>query len=187
MLLIFTFPFGTFASVRVFTNRNYNNFMFRLTTKEVEAMVSQNAIPSKQHLGGYLPYAFTEHGVLMLASILKSKQALEVIIRVIEIFVKMREMLSTNKDILLKMQKVEKKLIAHDAYIQLIFEALKRLNSVAPHTTILTGFVRCCQALYLLLQPSYRRSSPGILLREKLFLLLAGPRYYSRDSRRLRL
>ncbi len=103
------------------------NFMFRLTAKEVEAMVSQNAIPSKQQLGGYLPYAFTEHGVLMLASVLKSKQALEVSIRVIEIFVKMREMLSTNKDILLKMQKVEKKLTAHDADIQLIFEALKRL------------------------------------------------------------
>jgi hypothetical protein len=39
------------------------NFMFQLTEKEVENMVSQNAIPSKQHLGGYLPYAFTEHGV----------------------------------------------------------------------------------------------------------------------------
>ncbi len=101
--------------------------MFRLTAKEVEAMVSQNAIPSKQLLGGFLPYAFTEHGVLMLASVLKSKQALYVSIRVIEIFVKMREMLSTNKDILLQMQKVEKKLTAHDEDIRLIFEALKKL------------------------------------------------------------
>jgi ORF6N domain-containing protein len=50
------------------------NFMFRLTAKEVEMMVSQNAIPSKQHLGGFLPYAFTEHGVLMLAGILKSEK-----------------------------------------------------------------------------------------------------------------
>jgi hypothetical protein len=40
------------------------NFMFQLTEKEVENMVSQNAIPSRQHLGGSLPYAFTEHGVL---------------------------------------------------------------------------------------------------------------------------
>lgn len=91
--------------------------MFRLTTKEVEAMVSQNAIPSKQHLGGYLPYAFTEHGVLMLVCVLKRKQAFEVRIRVIEIFVKMREMPATNKDILLKMQKIEKKLTTHDADI----------------------------------------------------------------------
>ena len=104
-----------------------SNFMFRLTTKEVESMVSQKAIPSKQHLGGFLPYAFTEHGVLMLASVLKSEQALNVSIKVIEIFVKMREMLSTNKDILLQMQKVEKKLTEHDNDIRLIFEALKKL------------------------------------------------------------
>jgi phage regulator Rha-like protein len=103
------------------------NFMFQLTKKEVEMMVSQNAIPSKQKLGGFLPYAFTEHGVLMLASVLKSKQALDVSISVIEIFVKMRELLATNKDILLQMQKVEKKLTAHDEDIRLIFEALKQL------------------------------------------------------------
>ena len=103
------------------------NFMFRLTAKEVETMVSQNAIPSKQQLGGFLPYAFTEHGVLMLAAVLKSKQALDVSISVIEIFVKMRELLSTHKDILLQMQKMEKKLTAHDDDIRLIFEALKQL------------------------------------------------------------
>ena len=103
------------------------NFMFQLTAKEVETMVSQNAIPSKKQLGGSLPYAFTEHGVLMLDSILKSDKALNVRIRVIEIFVKMREILSTNKDILLQVQKVEKKLTAHDKDIQLIFEYLKKL------------------------------------------------------------
>jgi len=104
-----------------------SNFMFQLTKKEVEAMVSQNAIPSKQQLGGFLPYAFTEHGVLMLASVLKSDQALNVSIKVIEIFVKMREMIFTNKDTLLQMQKLEKKLTEHDNDIQLIFEALKKL------------------------------------------------------------
>ena len=63
----------------------------------------------------------------MLASVLKSKQASDVSISVIEIFVKMREMLSTHKDILMQMQKVEKKLTAHDEDIRLIFEALKQL------------------------------------------------------------
>ncbi len=101
--------------------------MFQLTVKEVESMVSQNAIPSKQHLGGYLPYAFTEHGVLMLASVLKSEKAMQVSIRIIEIFVKMREMLSAHKDILLQLQKMEKKLTAHDDDIQLIFKYLKQL------------------------------------------------------------
>jgi hypothetical protein len=45
------------------------HFMFQLTVEEVEIMVSQNAIPSKQHLGGYLPLVFTEHGVLQLANV----------------------------------------------------------------------------------------------------------------------
>lgn len=103
------------------------HFMFQLTAKEVETMVSQNAIPSKQHLGGALPYAFTEHGVLMLANVLKSKRAIEVSLRLIEIFVKLREMLLTHKDILLKLEQLERKVSAHDENIQMIFEALKQL------------------------------------------------------------
>ncbi|MEP7127849.1 MAG: ORF6N domain-containing protein, partial [Chitinophagales bacterium] len=48
------------------------NFMFQLTNEEVELMISQNAISSKQHLGGYFPYAFTKHGILMLANVFRS-------------------------------------------------------------------------------------------------------------------
>lgn len=105
------------------------NFMFQLTEAETEIMVSQNATPSKKQFGGSLPYAFTEHGVLMLASVLKSDKAMNVSIRVIEIFVKMREMLSANKDILLQMEKMEKKLTAHDEDLRLVFNALKQLLS----------------------------------------------------------
>jgi len=83
------------------------NFMFQLTKEEVELMVSQNAIPSKHHLGGYLPYAFTEHGILMLANVLKSKRAIQMSIRIIEISVKLRKMDLTHKDILLKLEKLE--------------------------------------------------------------------------------
>lgn len=54
-----------------------DKFMFQLSESDVELMVSQNAIPSKQHLGGYLPYAFTEHGVLMLANVIKSTRAIQ--------------------------------------------------------------------------------------------------------------
>ncbi len=71
-------------------------------------MVSQNAIPSRQHLGGYLPYAFTEHGVLMLANVLKTETAMQVSVRIIEIFVKMRELLLSHKDILLQLERIEK-------------------------------------------------------------------------------
>ncbi len=81
--------------------------MFQLSKKEADIMVSQNAIPSRKHLGGYLPYAFTEHGVLMLANVLKTERAMRVSIRIIEIFVKMREMLLSHKDILLQLEKLK--------------------------------------------------------------------------------
>ena len=109
------------------SSRFPENFMFQLSEKEVNAMVSQNAIPSRKHLGGYLPYVFTEHGVLMLANILKSERAILVSIRIIEVFVKMREILLTHKDILLQLEKMEKKLTGHDEDIALIFKYLKQL------------------------------------------------------------
>lgn len=103
------------------------NFMFQLTVEETEILVSQNAIPSKKHLGGFLPYAFTEHGVLMLANVLKSDTAVSVSLRLIEIFVRMREVLSTHKDVLIKLEQLEKSLLAHDRQIQAIFVSLKKL------------------------------------------------------------
>jgi hypothetical protein len=102
-------------------------FMFQLTEDEVNFMVSQNAIPSRKYLGGHLPYVFTEHGVLMLSNVIKSERAIKMSIRIIEIFIKLREMLLTHKDILLKLQKMEKTIIEHDEKIQLIFDYLKKL------------------------------------------------------------
>lgn len=78
------------------------HFMFQLTSDEVERMVSQNAIPSKQHLGGFLPYVFTEHGVLQLANVLKSGRAVQMSIKIIEVFVKIREMLTDNLSVRLE-------------------------------------------------------------------------------------
>lgn len=118
------------------------NFMFQLTKGEVETMVSQNAIPSKQQLGGSLPYVFTEHGVLMLASVLKSEKAMQVSIRVIEIFVKMREMLSAHSDILLQLEKTEHKLNQHDKDIQLIFDYMKQLLNDPGERTVIEGFAK---------------------------------------------
>jgi hypothetical protein len=84
------------------------NFMFQLTENEVDVMVSQNAIPSKQYLGGHLPCVFTEHGVLQLSNVLKSERANQISIKIIELFVKMREMLLTHKDILLQLEEMRK-------------------------------------------------------------------------------
>lgn len=104
------------------------NFMFQLTETEVEDMVSQNAIPSRKYLGGHLPFVFTEYGVLMLANILKSDRAIKVSIRIIEIFIRLREMLITHKDILHKIEEMEKKYTDHDQKIMLIFKYLRQLE-----------------------------------------------------------
>jgi phage regulator Rha-like protein len=104
-----------------------SNFMFQLNEEEVELMVSQNAIPSKQVLGGSLPYAFTEHGVLMLANTLKSKRAVKMSIKIIEVFVKMREMLLSHKDLLMKIEKMERNLDGQGYEIKVLFEYLKKL------------------------------------------------------------
>jgi hypothetical protein len=105
------------------------NFMFQLTEEETEDMVSQNAIPSKQHLGGALPYVFTEHGVLQLANVLRSGRAVQMSIKIIEVFVQMREMLLTHKDILSELEKIRSEVGDHSKDIELIFKYLKQLEA----------------------------------------------------------
>lgn len=103
------------------------HFMFQLTEQEVDIMVSQNAIPSKQNLGGTLPYAFTEHGVLMLANVLRSEQAIQVSIRIIELFVKLREMLLTHTELKLDIERIKKKIENHDKNIEVVFRYFDEL------------------------------------------------------------
>ncbi len=66
------------------------DFMFRLTEEEADALVSQNVIPSKRSLGGSLPYVFTQEGVAMLSSVLRSEQAVQVNIQIMRAFVRLR-------------------------------------------------------------------------------------------------
>ncbi|SMC75267.1 ORF6N domain-containing protein [Pedobacter nyackensis] len=103
-----------------------DNFVVQLTEEEVENMVSQNAIPSKQALGGALPYAFTEHGVLMLSNVLKSEKAIQMSIRIIEIFVKLREVVLLHKDVSLLVEHVERRLIKQDEKIEVLFAYLSK-------------------------------------------------------------
>jgi len=117
-------------------------FMFQLSENEVDVMVSHFAIPSKQSLGGSLPYVFTEHGVLMLANVLRSKTAIAVSIRIIEIFVKMREMLSTQTEVLLKLELLETQVAGHDEHIQVIFAHLKELLNPPEKPRPRVGFRR---------------------------------------------
>src|SRR4030067_2564307 len=86
------------------------DFMFQLTEMEAEALVSQNVIPNKKHFGGSLPYAFTEQGVAMLSSILNSERAIKVNIEIMRALVKLRELLSTNKELAHKLMLLENRL-----------------------------------------------------------------------------
>ncbi|HRN43089.1 MAG: ORF6N domain-containing protein [Flavobacteriales bacterium] len=104
------------------------HFMFQLTEKETDNMVSQNAIPSKQHLGGSLPYVFTEHGVLQLANVLSGDRATQMSIKIIEVFVKMREILLTHKDVLMELETIKQKTVSNSNDIELIFKYLKQFE-----------------------------------------------------------
>lgn len=103
-----------------------DDFMFELSKEEFDDLRSQTGTSS---WGGsrYLPMAFTEQGVAMLSSVLGSATAIEVNIRIIRVFSQMKEMLSAHKDILLKLEQIERKVFQHDEDIQMIFSALKQL------------------------------------------------------------
>ena len=90
---------------------------------------------SKPGRGGrrYLPYVFTEQGVAMLSSVLNSERAIEVNITIMRAFVKLREMLSSNKELALKLAQLERKIEKHDDEIKLIFDAIRQL--MAPPET----------------------------------------------------
>ena len=103
------------------------HFMFRLTEIETDFMVSQNAIPSKKHLGGSLPYVFTEHGILQLANVLKGSRATQMSIRIIEIFVQMREAITDNLNIKIEIEEIRKKLSNQGKNIELVFSYLGEL------------------------------------------------------------
>ena len=108
-------------------NRFPEDFMFQLNDFEADQLVSQNVIPHRKYFGGSLPYAFTEQGVAMLSSVLNSERAVQVNIAIIRAFVKLREMLSTHKELTHKLAQLERKIEKHDENIKLIFNAIRQL------------------------------------------------------------
>jgi len=114
-------------AVRRNIDRFPDDFMFELTQIELQNLRRQIGTSS---WGGirYSPMAFTEQGVAMLSSVLNSKQAIMVNIKIIRVFTKMRELLETHKEILQKLEELQKKDIEQDNKIMLIFEYLKQLE-----------------------------------------------------------
>lgn len=118
-------------------NRFPSDFMFLLTNKEVECLMSQSVISKstdkKESRGGRrkLPYVFTEHGAVMLASVLNSEVAVKASIQVVRAFVKLREVFAAHKELAAKIEKLERKhgskLNKHDKELKILFEAIRQL------------------------------------------------------------
>ena len=115
-----------------------DDFMFQLNEKEIDSMVSQNAIPSRKYLGGYKPYVFTEQGVAMLATVLNSERAVQVNIAIMRVFVKLREMIASNKELARKLENMERK---YDAQFKIVFDAIRQLMTPPEPKRQQIGFI----------------------------------------------
>ncbi len=133
------------------------DFMFQLTKEEADSLRFQIGIlktgeqaksQSVETTRGrgqhrkYLPYVFTEQGVAMLSSVLHSKRAIQVNIAIMRAFVKLKEMLSTNKELAHKLAQLERKMEKHDGGIKLIFDAIRQLMAPPEKKRLKIGFKR---------------------------------------------
>jgi len=103
------------------------DFMFKLNWEEARISRSQFATLKHGQNIKYLPYVFTEQGVAMLSSVLNCERAILVNIAIMRAFVKLRQILSTNKELVLKLEQLERKVEKHDTEIHAIFEAIRQL------------------------------------------------------------
>ncbi len=105
-----------------------SDFMFSLNNKEISFMVSQNVIPSKRSLGGSIPFAFTEHGVAMLSTVLKSSKATKISILIIRAFVTMRRFIQSNARLFSRIDNLELKQSDTDKKIEKILGAMESVD-----------------------------------------------------------
>lgn len=104
-------------------------YMFQLTKDEYDRLRSQNVTLKRGQHVKYLPYAFTEHGILMLSSVLNSERAEKVNMIIIDTIVRLRELMFMHKDVVQQLEQVQNKLTEHDNQIMVIFEYLKQLEA----------------------------------------------------------
>src|SRR2546421_6491555 len=105
------------------------DFMFKLSVAEIKTLVSQTVIPTRGKLGGAIPMAFTEQGVAMLSSVLRSARAVQVNIAIMRAFVRLRAMLLSNADLARKLIALENK---YDAKFKVVFDAIRELMEGTP-------------------------------------------------------
>ena len=104
------------------------DFMFELTTEEFQQLKARPVRTRRGEHSKYPPFAFTEHGVLMLSSVLNSDRSIKVNIQVMRIYVRIREMLILNKDIVHQLENIQNKLTGHDNQLMVIFEYLNQFE-----------------------------------------------------------
>jgi len=133
-------------SVKRHRERFPEDFMFKLTMDEAKVwqmeqvksrLRSQNVILKRgQHIK-HLPYAFTEHGILMLSSVLKSERAIHVNIEIMRAFVRLRQMVTSNVDLSGKLTELERK---YDRQFKVVFDAIRHLMNPSVPKTRMIGF-----------------------------------------------
>jgi len=149
--------FNLNKAVKRNSERFPGDFMLQLTKKEAYALRFQIGIlkpedqtkaqsvdikPGRGQHRKYLPYVFTEQGVAMLSSVLRSKQAIQVNIAIMRAFVKLKEMISTNKELAYKLSQLEQKLEKHDGEIKVVFNAIRQLMTPTEPKKRKIGFNR---------------------------------------------
>ena len=112
---------------QIVISRFPDDFMFQISKGENAFLRSQFVILEKGRYSKYLPYAFTEQGVAMLSSVLNSETAIQVNIQIIRLFTKMKQLVLDNKDLLMKIEKIEQHLLKNDEEIKTVFAYLKKL------------------------------------------------------------
>ena len=118
-----------------------SDFVFQLDQDEFDSLRSQIVISKGKGGRRYLPYAFTEQGVAMLSSVLRSKRAIQVNVAIMRTFVKLREILLTHKELAHQLVDLERRLEDHDEQIQTIFEAIRQLMTPPAKPRKKIGFV----------------------------------------------
>jgi ORF6N domain-containing protein len=116
------------------------DFMFQLTAQEKTKVVANCDHLKKLRFSPARPFAFTEHGTVMVASVLNSERAVEVSIYVVRAFVTLREMLGTHKVLAQKLAELERQVESHDSRIQSLFEAIRQLMQPAASKPRRIGF-----------------------------------------------
>lgn len=116
------------------------DFMLQLSDEEWAVLRSQNVTSKGRGGRRYAPYAFTEHGALMLSSVLNSETAAEVGIVIVRTFVQLREMLSTHKELAAKLEELERKASSHDQAIAGLIDAIRQLMQTPANASRPIGF-----------------------------------------------